>query len=185
MANQIRDISYLTETTQIALRLFLDACKEEGLDICITETYRTQARQDRLYAQGRTTEGDIVTWTKYSVHTERRAWDICKNIKGQEYTDKQFFYKCGEIAKNLGITWGGDWKQKDLCHFQIDEDWKSPIATNTTPIEKKNIILNGVDKEVNVININGNNFIKMQDLNAPDIKVEYKDKKIHITTHQV
>ena len=118
-----RDVKELTSSAQKACSLFLDECKKQGLNVLITETYRSQARQDYLYAQGRTRPGNKVTWTKNSRHTSRRAWDICKNVKGQEYSDSSFFKKCGDIAKQLGITWGGTWSTPDAPHFEIDENW--------------------------------------------------------------
>ena len=110
------------------------------INVLITETYRSQERQDYLYQQGRTRSGKVVTWTHNSRHTSRRAWDVCQNIKGKEYSDANFFKKCGEIAKKLGITWGGTWKSSpDTPHFEISTDWKSPktISTsNTNQLDK-------------------------------------------------
>lgn len=123
----IKDISELTPTAQEACRAFLTVCESRGLHVRITETYRTQERQNELYAQGRTTPGQIVTWTKNSRHTSRRAWDICQNIKGKEYdTSEGFFDKCGEVAALLNITWGGSWKTPDRPHFEISQSWTMP-----------------------------------------------------------
>ncbi len=118
-----RDISELTPNAQKACNLFMAECRKQGLNVLITETYRSQERQNYLYAQGRTRSGNVVTWTKNSRHTSRRAWDICKNIKGQEYSDASFFKKCGEVAKKFNITWGGTWKTPDTPHFEISENW--------------------------------------------------------------
>ena len=73
------DINELTPLAQTACTLFLKKCEEKRLNVLITETYRSQERQDYLYEQGRTRSGKIVTWTHNSRHTSRRAWDICKN----------------------------------------------------------------------------------------------------------
>jgi peptidoglycan LD-endopeptidase CwlK len=43
---------------------FSSACKESGLDIVVTCTYRSNAEQNILYAQGRTKPGKIVTNAK-------------------------------------------------------------------------------------------------------------------------
>ena len=118
-----RDISELTKNAQKACNLFMERCKAAGLNVLITETYRSQERQNYLYEQGRTRPGNKVTWTKNSRHTSRRAWDICKNVKGAEYSDSSFFKKCGAIAKELGIIWGGTWKTPDTPHFEVDEGW--------------------------------------------------------------
>ena len=122
-----RDTNELSAQAQKACALFMSECKKQGLNVLITETYRSQARQNYLYEQGRSRSGNIVTWTKNSRHTSRMAWDICKNVKGAEYSDSSFFIKCGAIAKQLGITWGGTWKEADTPHFEISADWKEPI----------------------------------------------------------
>lgn len=123
-----KDISALTPTAQKACLAFMDECGRCGLPVRITETYRSQERQNELYAQGRTKSGQIVTWTKKSRHTSRRAWDIVK-VKSNgniDYSDTGFFKKCGEVAASLGITWGGKWKTPDMPHFEIDEGWQMP-----------------------------------------------------------
>ena len=56
MANETkacRDIGALLPAAQAACRAFLRECEREGLAVLITETYRTQERQDYLYAQSR------------------------------------------------------------------------------------------------------------------------------------
>lgn len=126
MNSTIRDISELIPTAQIACNMFMKKCSDAGLNVLITETYRSQERQNYLYEQGRTRSGNIVTWTKNSRHTSRRAWDICKNVKGHEYDDPEFFVSCGKIAGKLGITWGGNWKTPDTPHFEVSENWQIP-----------------------------------------------------------
>lgn len=140
-----RDIRELNAQAQKACALFLEECKRQGLNVLITETYRSQERQNYLYEQGRSRPGQIVTWTRNSNHKSRRAWDICKNIKGQEYNDHTFFRKCGNIAKELGITWGGTWSTPDTPHFEIPVDWKEPVKRDVQ-YEKaiQNLVLEGV-----------------------------------------
>ena len=130
-----RDIKQLNPVAQKACNLFMEECKKAGLKVLITETYRSQARQDYLYAQGRTRAGNVVTWTKSSRHTSRMAWDICKNVKGQEYSDAKFFEQCGAIAKKLGITWGGTWSTPDKPHFEVTASWKAPVTSKPTNTE--------------------------------------------------
>ena len=120
----IKDINELTSLAQTACRLFMAKCREAGLDIFITETYRPQSRQNELWEQGRTKPGKIVTWTMHSRHTSRRAWDIACN--GHLLYDIDTLNKAGAIAKSLGITWGGDWKDPDKPHFEIGINWEAP-----------------------------------------------------------
>lgn len=136
MSKTCRDINELTPTAQRACRLFLKKCEEPGLNIFITETYRSQERQNELYAQGRTKPGNIVTWTLNSRHTSRRAWDIAVN--GPILYDMSVIRKAGEIGKQLGITWGGIWNPPDYAHFEVTNDWKAPEEVEEVTQEQFN-----------------------------------------------
>lgn len=122
-----RDISELLPVAQTACRLLFQECYKAGIrDIFITETYRSQARQDYLYAQGRTRPGQIVTWTKKSRHTSRLAWDIAVAPPKSLY-DTATLNKVGAIARKLGIIWGGDWTGSiDRPHFEVTPSWTMP-----------------------------------------------------------
>ncbi|KXL53389.1 peptidoglycan L-alanyl-D-glutamate endopeptidase CwlK precursor [Anaerotignum neopropionicum] len=158
-----RDIKELSPLAQIACNLFMEECKKAGLNVCITETYRSGDRQVWLYEQGRTRAGNIVTWTKNSKHTGRMAWDICKNVKGQEYSDSAFFSKCGEVAKRLGITWGGTWSTPDKPHFEIDKGWKA-LKGDDEVLEHGIIIVDGKECKVDMIRKDGITYIKTRDI---------------------
>ena len=131
-----RDINELKPTAQKACRLFLKKCKEAGLNIFLTETYRSQARQNQLYAQGRTEPGKIVTWTLNSRHTSRRAWDIA--VIGKDLYDMAVIRQAGAIGQSLGITWGGEWSTPDYAHFEITEDWTAPEEVEEVTQEQFN-----------------------------------------------
>lgn len=124
MSSASRDINELLPAAQKACRLFMKKCGEADLKIFITETYRSQARQNELYAQGRTKPGQIVTWTRKSNHTDRLAWDIA--CIGKELYDISVLNKAGQIGKSLGITWGGEWSTPDKPHFEVKADWIEP-----------------------------------------------------------
>lgn len=123
----IRDVSELLPVAQTACKLLFQECYKEGIiDIFITETYRTQARQNYLYQQGRSRPGAIVTWTVTSRHTSRLAWDIAVAPPKSLY-DVATLSKVGAIARKLGITWGGDWKGSiDRPHFEVSSSWTMP-----------------------------------------------------------
>lgn len=171
-----RDLNRLSQKGKIACELFLEKCKDAGLNVLVTETYRSQARQSYLYEQGRSRPGQIVTQIKkVGYHNSGNAWDICQNIKGKEYSDASFFTKCGQIAKSLGIEWGGTWTGfVDTPHFQISNSWIAPEEEEM--VKKIKIVLNGVEKEVNVIEKDGNNYIKLRDLQDDKISIGYNCK---------
>jgi peptidoglycan L-alanyl-D-glutamate endopeptidase CwlK len=101
-----------------------------------THTLRTIAEQNKLYAQGRTTPGRIVTNARggQSFHNYGLAIDIVllqdKNndwiYETLSYDTKADFDKDGkrdwievvEIFKQYGWEWGGSWKFVDAPHFQ-------------------------------------------------------------------
>jgi peptidoglycan L-alanyl-D-glutamate endopeptidase CwlK len=112
----------LTPTTaKKAVALYL-ACKEKGINITITSGLRTFEEQERLYAQGRTAPGNIVTYLRggKSYHNTGKAFDIAivgKN--GKIDWESPDFNKAGRIGESLGLTWGGSWKKfVDKPHFQ-------------------------------------------------------------------
>ncbi len=122
-----RELDQLLSVAQIACRLLFQECYKEGIEnIFITETYRSQERQNYLYTLGRTRPGQIVTWTSSSNHTSRLAWDIAIGPPQSLY-DEVTLKRVGAIARKLGITWGGDWTgNKDRPHFEVPKSWKMP-----------------------------------------------------------
>ena len=138
-----RDIKSLQPLAQQAAQLFLDTCKARGIDIFVTEYHRSQERQNYLYEQGRSRPGNIVTWTRSSNHTSGYAWDIAVNPPHDLY-DSKIIAKAGQVAKELGIEWGGDWKEKDTPHFQIDKDWKAPKKDTVYEKAVQNLVLEGI-----------------------------------------
>lgn len=118
-----RDISLLHPELRDICREFIARCKAKGLAVGISQTRRTKAEQDALYAQGRTTPGSIVTNAKYplSPHNWGLAFDIYRNDGKGAYNDTDgWFSRCGEVGKSLGLFWGGDFKSfRDKPHFEL------------------------------------------------------------------
>lgn len=127
-----RDISRLRSDVAANCRAFIQWCAAEGLPVLVVETVRDLEYQASLYAQGRTKPGKIITNQRTpSFHWDKvgLAFDICKNVKGHEYDDADFFRRCGAIGKEMGFTWGGDWKSlPDKPHFQWDDGGRYTAA---------------------------------------------------------
>ncbi|KYD18745.1 M15 family metallopeptidase [Saccharococcus caldoxylosilyticus] len=108
-----------------AQKLIKEAYLEE-IYIIITQGLRTIEEQNRLYAQGRTKPGKIVTNARggYSYHNFGLAFDfcVCDVVKGSlvpNWKVDRRWLRVGQIGKSLGLEWGGDWKSfKDYPHFQ-------------------------------------------------------------------
>lgn len=124
---------------------FLAECKKRGLPVKITDTFRTVAEQDALYAQGRTTPGNIVTNCKgtdyQSPHMWGVAFDVCRTDnpqgKGAYYDGDGMFAKFGAAGKAVGLYWGGDFKSfEDKPHFEHP----SYLPNNSTATLKKQYV---------------------------------------------
>lgn len=119
-----REISLLRPDVERNCRKWIERCKAAGLNVLITSTVRDREYQAYLYAQGRTRPGSIITNAKtptFHADTAGLAFDFCKNVKGHEYDDADFFKKAAMIAKEMGFSWGGDWKSfVDKPHIQWD-----------------------------------------------------------------
>lgn len=91
----------------------------EGTLIRVAQGFRTYAEQDALYAQGRTAPGNIVTKAKggFSNHNFGLAFDIVGITNGK--LDYNLDWKSlSTLGKSKGFEWGGDWKFKDMPHFE-------------------------------------------------------------------
>ena len=134
----MRGIDKLHPELQVCVNKFLEECKKQGLNVLITETLRTQAEQEKLYAQGRTEPGKIVTNCRgyQSPHCWGVAFDFCRNKKGWEYDNTNgFFDKVGRIAETMfnnteyDLFWGGDFRTfVDKPHVEM----KKYLPNNST-----------------------------------------------------
>lgn len=102
-------------------RAFINEAEKKGMKLKVTSGGRTFEEQDKLYAQGRTTSGNIVTNAKagYSWHNFFLAFDVVPVENGKINWKSKNWTKIGTLGKTFGLEWGGDWKTfKDLPHFQ-------------------------------------------------------------------
>lgn len=87
--------------------------KEFGHDVSVVETVRTQARQNALYAQGRTAPGQVVTWTKSSKHGKGLAADL---MVDSEWNNPQGYAHLADIAREEGLRTLG---ARDPGHVEL------------------------------------------------------------------
>jgi len=103
-------------------------CKEHGIDLLLTSTYRDDEAQTALYNQGRFgNPGRIVTNAKAgdSFHNWRCAYDVVPIVNGKPNwstatkADVMLWTQIGILGKLCGLEWAGDWKTfKEYPHFQ-------------------------------------------------------------------
>jgi len=123
----------LNDLVEVKSKLLVNEAARKGIRVVITDDFRSAKDQDALYAQGRSTDGNVVTnarggesyhnyglaidFALASPEGEQLIWDMDYDGNGNSKSD---WKEVVEIAKNLGFEWGGDWaKFKDYPHLQM------------------------------------------------------------------
>jgi peptidoglycan L-alanyl-D-glutamate endopeptidase CwlK len=97
-------------------------CAARNLDAMVYEAYRSQELQSLYYCRGRTiipphstvtnAASNLFSWHGYGlavdVISRSREWD----------RPESWFAQVAECFRANGCRWGGEWKMKDLPHFQ-------------------------------------------------------------------
>jgi len=103
------------------------ACEQAhpGMVLRVTATHRTVQEQQRLYAQGRTTPGRIVTQLDgvrtLSNHNyfPARAIDFCVTWAGKVSWEPEDYELVGPYMEAEGLVWGGRWPtMRDMPHVE-------------------------------------------------------------------
>jgi RHS repeat-associated protein len=97
---------------------------EAALDtrLRVTQGYRTIEEQNRLYEQGRSTPGNIVTNVRggESYHNYGRAIDVVVMEQGQPNWNKPITHDIADLGIDQGFSWGGSWSGfRDYPHFEM------------------------------------------------------------------
>lgn len=128
-----RRIEDLDSRFQGMVRSLLDqgqrAISSSGWQFFITDGFRSFEEQTKLYAQGRTTAGKIVTNAKagQSAHNYGLAVDMAFQKNGVLSYDKSLYDAVYPIARKLGFALGADWTSfPDKPHFEYP-NWQNLI----------------------------------------------------------
>lgn len=169
---QSEDLNFLFPRVKYLAERLLNECKEQGINIKITQTYRDKEYQDYLYAQGRTRSGNIITNARggYSFHNFNPsfAFDVCINSKSDAY-NIELLNKVGQIGKSIGLEWGGDFKSiVDRPHFQYTEGLtlsqiragKLPKKINYVPVDIKKDVKEVIEMAKSWMQENGEKAIE-------------------------
>lgn len=131
MKDQISELR-LQEThpqCRLVFKSFIEQCEDDfNVVLRITQAFRGIEEQNRLYEQGRSLPGKIVTNAKggSSFHNYGLAIDLAV-LKNERIDWSYPLCNFRPLAKQHGIEWGGDWKSlKDKPHFQMTfgNDWQ-------------------------------------------------------------
>lgn len=108
---------------------FINECETTlGVTFRISMGYRSIDEQNKIYAQGRTTPGNIVTNAKggTSFHNYGLAIDLVEMSEDEKTANWNFdMSKLSPIAKKYGLEWGGSWTHiVDRPHFEYRAGFK-------------------------------------------------------------
>lgn len=102
------------------------------IDFTVLEGVRSQARQDELWAQGRTKPGPVVTWVQTSgthgIQADGYGHAVDLAPYPIDWNDLQRFDQLANVmfaaAKELNVTlrWGGDWDMDQIIHERGESD---------------------------------------------------------------
>ncbi len=122
-----RSLDDLNPLVAAQARELIARCQSEGIDLLVTSTYRDLESQAKLYAQGRTAPGRIVTNAKpgQSFHNWRVAFDVVPLRHGKPVWDTSgenrfLWQQIGALGESVGLEWAGRWRKfRELAHFQF------------------------------------------------------------------
>ena len=115
--------------------------------IIVVEGLRTLPTQMAYYSRGRMKTADVRamyeaaglykptdteaqtpnTWTLKSRHLDGKAVDLAPSKDGKTIwwdAPDTVWQRMGDIGKQFGLAWGGDWPQKDRPHFEELDEWR-------------------------------------------------------------
>ena len=125
-----RDLTLLAPRFQTAVQDAITECVQEGLDAFVYEAHRSAELQALYYARGRTiippnwpvtnARDNLHSWHGYGL-----AVDVISRARGWS-AGEAWFARVAEIFGAHRCRWGGEWKMRDLPHFQWGRCKPSP-----------------------------------------------------------
>jgi hypothetical protein len=113
LSERVSDLELLEPITREKVRAIIAAARDQGLELRVFETFRSKARQQLLFERGATKLKDV------GVHHYGLACDIVKVVGGKSSWEGDFGV-LGELAREQGLIWGGDWGEPNKKHTFVD-----------------------------------------------------------------
>ncbi|CAH2213414.1 M15 family metallopeptidase [Tepidibacter aestuarii] len=176
-----RNLEELHPYVKYLAEKFIEECKKQGIYVLIYSTFRSKEEQDKLYSQVRTTSGKKVINAKggYSYHNYGLAFDCVPIINNKAQWNRIDLYNTmGKIGKNLGLEWGGDFKNiKERPHFQ----WTGGLSIKDLLQGKRPVSQVNLEFENSINKLFQENIINSPYywINNKEYKTEYVKKLIY------
>jgi peptidoglycan L-alanyl-D-glutamate endopeptidase CwlK len=112
---ECRDLAMLEPVTRAAVTAIVADAAAQGIELFVTETFRSAERQEMLYARGATQLHAV------GVHHFGLAADFAKMIDGRASWGGDWEFLC-KLAVAHGCISGGDWGEPAAAHSFRDFD---------------------------------------------------------------
>ena len=145
------NIATLLPEVQLLARSLVHATAAQGITIKVISGTRTYAQQDAIFMQGRVKDLakinaarkaaslDPIPASENVIRTKARAGQSNHNFGiafdigvflGKKYLEESPLYKAvAVLGKQLGLTWGGDWKSiDDEPHYELRPHWADALS---------------------------------------------------------
>ena len=96
--------------------------EKHGYEMALLEGYRSPARQDELAQAGShvTNARAFQSWHQYGLAADCAFWRDGKLVISEKDPWAMRGYQLyGQVAEQLGLTWGGRWKMMDFGHTEL------------------------------------------------------------------
>lgn len=128
------DLNQLHPSVKLRAQRLIALCAKNGIQIRVTQTYRSTEYQNQLHAKNPTgaAPGGL------SMHEFHCAFDVC--IRGKDPYNIAKLNKVGALGVGLGLTWGGNFTKngkpfKDRPHFQYTGKYtQAQIRNGAVPV---------------------------------------------------
>jgi peptidoglycan L-alanyl-D-glutamate endopeptidase CwlK len=131
-----KDLTILAPKFRVAVESALAECGQKGLDAIVFEAFRSDELQRLYFARGRTVIPPVKTVT--NARTNLESWhgyslavDVIHRTKFWN-APESFFAQVAEVFGRHDCKWGGNWRMRDLPHFQWARCKPSPSQTAIT-----------------------------------------------------
>jgi len=113
-------LATLIPALRARVRWLIATAAKYGADIAVVSAGRTAAEQARLYEQGRTRPGAVVTWTRASQHIGGQAVDLAFRVRGSvSYAVPRWWWDAlAWIGTQVGLRRPAA-HMGDLGHFEL------------------------------------------------------------------
>ena len=121
---------------------------EEGIEYQILWTTRTKLEQAKLYGEGRfaeATTGFTRNKPGDSFHNYGMAIDLMPVAAGRiDSGNKALINRIGEMGKECGLLWGGEFIPAEIQHFQMPGMTLNELKTGKKEKKRSDELLDGM-----------------------------------------